>query len=139
MAPEELAQSTRAWWANISPANIERRGIRHAVAVHDGVTRGVMVMGNWTRRGTRRAFAATPLTVGPVYDEWVGPLGRRVPFARGSQSPVTYSTRDLPGAYGRCEWQALAWLCRLRECVWPATGHSGALAVESQCSSYFVY
>ena len=90
MTPEEVAQSTRAWWANISPANIERRGIRHAVAVHDGVTRGVMVMGNWTRRGTRRAFAATPLTVGPVYDEWVGPLGRRVPFARGSQSPVTY-------------------------------------------------
>lgn len=90
MTPEELAQSTRAWWANISPANVERRGIRHAVAVHDGVTRAVMEIGHWVRRGSRWAFAATPLTDGPVYDEWVGPLGRRVEFKRGSQSPVTY-------------------------------------------------
>ena len=90
MTPEELAQSTRAWWANINPNNIEQRGIRHAVAVHEGVTRAAMVIGDWTQRGSRWAFAATPLLEGPVYDEWVGPLGRRVEFSRGSQSPVTY-------------------------------------------------
>ena len=90
MSPDELAQSTRAWWANISPTNVERRGIRHAVAVHGGVTRAVMIIGDWIQSGNRCAFAATALTRGPIFDEWVGPLGRRVSFKRGSQSPVTY-------------------------------------------------
>ena len=89
MTPEELANSTRAWWV-ISPATVERRGIRHAVAVHDGVTRAVMIIGAWVQRGNRRAFGATPLAHGPVFDEWVGPLGRRVTFKKGNQSPVTY-------------------------------------------------
>ena len=93
MSQEELTQSTRAWWANISPANVERRGIRHAVAVHDGVTRAVMTIGAWIQRGNRWAFAATPLAHGSIFDEWVGPLGRRVSFERGSQSPVTYWPR----------------------------------------------
>ena len=86
MTAEELAESTRAWWV-INPATVERRGIRHAVAVHDGVTRAVMIIGDWVQRGNRRAFGATPLTHGPVFDEWVGPLGRRVTFKKGSQSP----------------------------------------------------
>lgn len=89
MTPRELADSTRAWW-RVSPATVERRGIRHAVAVHDGVTRGVMEIGEWVHGENRRAFAAIPLTEGPVYDEWVGPLGRKVEFARGHQSPVVY-------------------------------------------------
>lgn len=92
MTPEELANSTRAWWV-ISPTTVERRGIRHAVAVHGGVTRGVMTIGDWTQRGKRRAFAATLLTDGPVHDEWVGPLGRRVKFPRGLQSPICYWPR----------------------------------------------
>ncbi len=89
MSPQELADSTRAWW-RISPATVERRGIRHAVAVHGGVTRGVMAIGGWTQRGNRRVFAATPVTHGPVFDEWVGSLGRRVAFRPGHQSPVAY-------------------------------------------------
>jgi len=90
MTPEELVQSTRAWWANISPAGAQRRGARHAVAVHRGITRGVMEIGSWTQRGNRWAFAATLLTEGLVHDAWVGPLGRRVEFKKGSQSPATY-------------------------------------------------
>lgn len=93
MTPEELAESTRAWWV-VSPTTVERRGIRHAVAVHGGVTRGVMTIGNWMQRGNRRAFAAIPLTDGPVYDEWVGPLGRRVEFPRGLQSPICFWPRS---------------------------------------------
>ncbi len=88
MTPRELADSTRAWW-RVSPATVERQGIRHAVAVHDGVTRALMEIGEWVRRGHRRAFAATPVTEGPIYDECVGPLGRKVPFTRG-RNPVTY-------------------------------------------------
>ena len=84
MTPRELADSTRAWWP-VNPATVERLGIRHAVAVHDGVTRALMEIGEWVRRGNRRAFAAIPLTEGPVYDECVGPLGRKVPFTRGTE------------------------------------------------------
>lgn len=90
MTPEELANSTRAWWANISPSEVERRGVRYAVAVHRGITRGVMEIGTWIQRGHRRAFSAVTVAVGPVYDVWVGPLGRLVEFKPGSQSPVTY-------------------------------------------------
>lgn len=104
MTPEELAASTRAWWV-INPATVERRGIRHAVAVHDGVTRAVMIIGDWGRRGNRRAFGATPLTHGPVFDEWVGPLGRRVTFKKGSQSPITYWSpgSSRAGAHSRAD------------------------------------
>ena len=90
MTPEQLVDSTRAWWANISPSEVERRGVRHAVAVHRGITRGVMEIGTWIQRGHRRAFSAVAVTEGPVYDVWVGPLGRFVEFKPGSQSPVTY-------------------------------------------------
>lgn len=95
MSLQDLVDSTRAWW-RISPDTVKQRGIRHAVAVHKGVTRCVMTIGNWIQCGDggwahgRWAFAATPLTHGPVFDEWVGSLGKRVYFKRGSQNPVTY-------------------------------------------------
>lgn len=92
MTPDELVQSARAWWANISSTGAQRRGIRHAVAVHRGITRAVMEIGDWIQRGNRWAFAATSLTNGPVHDAWVGPLGRRVEFKPGSQSPAIYWT-----------------------------------------------
>ena len=100
MTPDELLQSARAWWANISPAGAQRRGIRHAVAVHRGITRAVMEIGEWIQRGNRWAFAATSLTDGPVHDAWVGPLGRRVEFKRGSQSPATYWPPGSPRLVG---------------------------------------
>lgn len=90
ITPDELADSSRAWW-RISPSRIQEEGIQHAVPVHEGVTRGVMVIGDWTQREDgRRAFAATPLTKGTIFEEWVGPLGRRVEFAPGSQNPISY-------------------------------------------------
>ena len=52
-----------------------------------------MEIGKWIRRGERRAFAAILLTKGPVHDEWVGPLGRKVEFTKGHQSPVVYWPR----------------------------------------------
>lgn len=100
MTPDQLVQSARAWWANISPAGAQRRGIRHAVAVHRGITRAVMEIGVWIQRGNRWAFAATSLTEGPVHDAWVGPLGRRVEFKRGSQSPASYWPPGSPRLVG---------------------------------------
>jgi len=38
---QELIDSARGWW-KISLESIRRKGIRHAVAVHDGVTRAIM-------------------------------------------------------------------------------------------------
>ncbi|MBT4187269.1 MAG: hypothetical protein HOE14_08670 [Gemmatimonadales bacterium] len=90
ITPDELADATRAWW-RISPSRIRREGIRHAVAVHEGVTRGVVAIGDWIQREDgRRAFAATPLTEGTIFEEWVGTLGRRVEFSSGSQNPISY-------------------------------------------------
>ena len=90
MTLAELVDAARAWW-RINPERVAREGIRYAVAVHRGITRGVMVIGDWVQRADGRwAFAATPLTAGPVYDEWVGPSGRIVDFLKGSQNPITY-------------------------------------------------
>lgn len=93
MTLTDLVDATRAWW-RIDPERVAREGIRHAVAVHRGITRAVMVIGKWHQGPNGRwAFAATPLTSGPVYDEWVGPSGRIVDFAKGSQNPVIYWPR----------------------------------------------
>ena len=92
MSTLELVDSTRAWW-RIDPNRLEREGINHAVAIHQGVTRAVVRIGNlFQRSDRRRAFSATLLTNGQVFDEWVGPLGRSVDFARGNRNPVAYWT-----------------------------------------------
>lgn len=96
MPVSELIDSTRAWW-KVDPNQVRSRGIRHAVAVHDGLTRAVVTIGTWHqckdgRRAGRWAFSAALVTEGRVYDEWVGPDGVQVSFARGAQNPVRYST-----------------------------------------------
>jgi uncharacterized protein len=68
ISQQELIDSARVWW-KISPTSIQRRGIHHAVAVYDGVTRLVMEIGSWTQREDgRRAFTATPILDGPIFD-----------------------------------------------------------------------
>jgi len=90
MSLAELVDATRAWW-RINPERVAREGIHHAVAVHQGITRAVLVIGSWRRRADGRwAFAATPLTSGPVYDEWVGRSGRIVHFVKGNRNPIAY-------------------------------------------------
>lgn len=88
MAHTDLADSVRAWW-DISKLSVESLGVKYAAAVHGGVTRGVFEIGDewiekqelrstgkWVRL---RAFNVTPLEPeGPVYEAWVGQLGRRV-------------------------------------------------------------
>lgn len=92
MSTRELVDSTRAWW-RVSPREVERSGIRHAVAVYEGRTLAVVEIGEWFQRASdgRWAFSATPLTEGPVFDEWVGSHGRWVHLGRG-RNPVRYST-----------------------------------------------
>ena len=90
MSTRELIDSTRAWW-RIDPDQLEREGINHAVAVHQGLTRAVVRIGDlFQRSDRRRAFSATLLTGGPVFDEWVGPSGRSIDFERGAANPVAY-------------------------------------------------
>lgn len=93
MSGKEIVDSTRAWWT-ISPKSVQRRGVEHAVTVHRGVTRAVMRIGDWIQRDDGKwAFSATLLDGGPVFEAWVGPLGRRVDFAASSQNPITYWPR----------------------------------------------
>lgn len=87
---EELIDSARGWW-KINPTSIQRRGIRHAIAVYDGVTRVLMEIGSWTQRDDgRRCFTATPVLDGPMFDAWIGPLGKRVAFKAAARNPITY-------------------------------------------------
>lgn len=92
MSSRELVDSTRAWW-KMDPNRLVSEGIDHAVAVHQGLTRAVVRIGDlFQRTDGRWAFSATLLTSGNVFDEWVGPSGRSVDFAHGNQNPVAYRT-----------------------------------------------
>ena len=87
---EELLDSARGWW-RIRPSTSQEHGIQHAVAVYDRVTRALMEIGSWTqRKDGRRCFVATPVMEGPMFDAWVGPLGRRVAFKEAARNPIIY-------------------------------------------------
>ena len=92
MSSRELVDSTRAWWT-LDPDRVAREGINHAVAVHQGVTRAVVTIGDLFQRSDGRwAFSAALVTGDQIFDEWAGPRGRSVDFARGNQNPVAYWT-----------------------------------------------
>lgn len=87
---EELIDSSRGWW-KIRPATSQRRGIRHAVAIYDGVTRVLTEIGSWTQRDDDRwCFTARPVFDGPMFDAWIGPLGKRVAFKEAARNPIIY-------------------------------------------------
>lgn len=93
MPESDLFDSTRAWW-KLSPASVDRRRVKHAVAVHEGVTRGIMRIGDWIQREDgRRAFAALPVDDPSILEAWIGPLGRRVEFTAAAQNPIGYWPR----------------------------------------------
>ncbi len=94
--PVELVDATRSAW-RINRDRVQREGIQYAVAVHRGVTRGVMKIGkieDWTPKvdgkKKRWAFPAELVTEGKVFDQWVGPYGKEVNFVMGSQNPINY-------------------------------------------------
>lgn len=93
MAENEIRDSTRAWW-RLSQAEVEKRVIEYAVTVHDGVTRSIMRIGDWTRREDgRRAFVALTVDNPAMVEQWVGDLGRRVEFTAAAQNPISYWPR----------------------------------------------
>ncbi len=94
--PSELFDATRGWW-KVDPREAERRGVNHVVSVAEGVTRGVYEVTSWLgpRRDGRWAFAGAPVETGPLWESYVGELGRRVPFARHSQNPLSYWPRRV--------------------------------------------
>ena len=103
MALVELYDSARAWWV-LNPTRAAN--YRYAVAVHDGITRGVweITEDSWrawdaTARGRSRrrwAFEATPASA-EVQEAFVGSDGRRIPRLRpgggplfGAGNPIAY-------------------------------------------------
>ena len=93
MTVTEMGDSTRAWW-RISPGSVKARRAEYAVAVHEGITRGVFKIGErWIQRDDGRwAFDVEPIANGEIFDCWVGPLGHSVRdhFLKGSQNPIRY-------------------------------------------------
>jgi len=48
-------------------------------------------IGDWTQRADGRwAFTATPVQGGPMFDAWVGPVGKRVTFPAAARNPISY-------------------------------------------------
>ena len=86
-----LYDATRGWW-RVSPASFRRRGVSHVVAVAQGVTRAIYEVAAWVgpRDDGRFAFKGAVLSAGPIFDAYVGPLGKRVPFASHARNTVHY-------------------------------------------------
>lgn len=92
---QQLYDATRAWW-KISPAQVHKRGIRHAVAVVEGVSRALYEIVEWIGprpTDARHAFSGRQLHEGPEFDYFVGDLGRRVPLSKSAQNPLLYWPR----------------------------------------------
>lgn len=97
MSREALYDSTRAWWKlSLSRA----KGFDYAVAVFQGVTRGVWRIdhSSWRSEGGRVAFRGSEIVPSDeAYDAYIGAIGRRVPAMRadgrtvfGSGQPIAY-------------------------------------------------
>lgn len=93
---ETLLDATRGWWSNLSPSRLEERGVGHVVSVVQGVTRAVYRIERWIgpRKDGRRAFIGSIVRRGPVFDSYVGELGKRIAFPKGAQSPWVYWPRS---------------------------------------------
>jgi hypothetical protein len=104
MTPPEVLESVQAWWV-LNPKRAAR--YRYAVAVHDGITRGVweIAPGSWQSwtprpdRGLRWSFTGHEAPA-EIHDAFVGRIGRRVPSVRpdgkavfGRGSPIAYWPR----------------------------------------------
>jgi uncharacterized protein len=101
-AYDEIGESISAWWS-VSPQVVADCGIEHVVAVHRGVTRALFKIepGSWEtittdrvakngRPITKSAFRFQTISSGPLFDEVIGPHGRRVPRAQGAQNSINY-------------------------------------------------
>lgn len=101
MTPAELYESIRAWWV-LDPKRAET--FRYAVAVHQGITRGVweITPGPWTPSSprpdgpTRWSFDGTPAPP-DIVETFVGANGKRIPRFRedgrnvfGQANPIGY-------------------------------------------------
>lgn len=92
MSPVELYDAVRAWW-KLSPRSVERHGVRHVVAVIQGVTRAIYEIEGWVGprdEDGRWGFKGRLVDDGDVWLSYVGPLGRRVPFPASAQNPLIY-------------------------------------------------
>jgi hypothetical protein len=90
-----LYDAVRGWWKTSTGA-LERRGVRHVVAVVEGVTRAIYEieesLGPRQRDG-KWGFKGRLVESGALWEDYVGPLGRRVPFPAHSENPLVYWPR----------------------------------------------
>ena len=99
MSDEDLYQSVRGIWR----IDVNRvRAYPYAVAVHAGVTRGVWEIDHSSWRtfrdhnnNPRVAFEGEAITSGPVFDDFVGPLGRQVPTLRPSSQRHVFGNQAV--------------------------------------------
>ena len=50
-----------------------------------------MEIGSWTQRDDDWwCFTARPVFDGPMFEAWIGPLGKRVAFKEAARNPIIY-------------------------------------------------
>jgi hypothetical protein len=92
MTDTELCDSVRAWW-RFRPESLDERGITHVVVVVAGLTRALYRIGALIGprlSDGRYAFECDRVTAGELYDAYVGPAGKSVPYAKGAANPIGY-------------------------------------------------
>lgn len=86
MSPAELYDAVRGWW-KVSPSEMDRIGVKHFVAVAEGVSRAIyeidQIIGPRKKDG-RWAFTGRRLQRGRIWESYVGPWGKRIPFTSRS-------------------------------------------------------
>jgi uncharacterized protein len=90
MTPIELYDAVRGWW-KLNPRSFQRQGVRHVVAVTEGITRAIYEVDEWIGpHNDRWAFKGRLIDSGRLWEEYIGPWGHRVPFSTHSQNPLVY-------------------------------------------------
>ena len=87
----EFMDSLRAWW-RLSPTTVRSRNIQYLVAVVGDRTIGLMkietIIG--PRLDGRFAFSGYLIQEGPIWETFVGSIGKRVIYSQGSANPIRY-------------------------------------------------
>ena len=98
---QEIGESACGWF-RLSPSTVKNRGVKHAVAVHRGVTRALLRIedGSIERqrygpRNYRVTFEFEVVDKGEEFNQVVGPYGHRLPRKRRGAQNTRYWPRPV--------------------------------------------
>jgi uncharacterized protein len=94
-SPEELFDMSRGWW-KLNPDTAKRKSAEYVVTAFEGITRTVCKLNGWLppftdSKGRKRwCFQGSLISSGPIWEDFVGAFGKRVPVVDGARNPIRY-------------------------------------------------